>query len=321
MDSEGWFHETEAYWPGQRFSLKMQAMLHEEQTEFQLAQVFDSHAYGRVLVLDGVIQLTEKDECSYQEMIAHVPLFAHPDPKRVLIIGGGDGGVARETAKHAGVEHIVQVEIDSAVPRLSKTYFVDTVATGFMDSRVDLRFMDGKEFLKTSTEVFDVIIVDSSDPIGPNISLFEKDFYSLVKTRLNPKNGIICTQGENQWLHLDFIHELMGRCKKVFGDNVTYYKTNTPTYPSGQIGFIVSCMDPSINMQVPSRERPEKEVFHYYTQEMHYNSFVLPQFSLDKLGKYEGFNRESQAKVKRKVALSVGIAGLVLGLVVLVVRK
>ncbi|RLN91172.1 hypothetical protein BBJ28_00012037, partial [Nothophytophthora sp. Chile5] len=238
-----WFSETEAMWPGQKFSLEMETVLFQGKSDFQDVLVFKSATYGHVLVLDGVIQLTERDEFAYQEMIAHLPLFAHAQPKRVLIVGGGDGGVLREVTKHACVEKVVMCEIDPMVCDVSKKYFGETMATAFEDPRLTLIHADAAVYLRENTEKFDVMIVDSSDPVGPAEVLYRAEFYQSMKDSLAP-NGIVCTQGECLWLHLDLIVDVMTRCQSIF-PTINYSYTTIPTYPSGQIGFIMCSLDES----------------------------------------------------------------------------
>merc|ERR1719215_1875815 len=157
--------------------------------------VFDSTDWGRVLVLDGVIQLTERDESSYQEMMAHLPLFAHTEPKQVLVVGGGDGGVVREVAKHACVEKVTHCEIDEGVIEAAKKYF-PTMAKGFASPKVNVIVGDGVAFVTEAAEnSYDVVIVDSSDPVGPAEGLFSPKFYAAVHRILKP-GGVLCAQGE-----------------------------------------------------------------------------------------------------------------------------
>ena len=174
----GWFYEKNCQWPGQAMGLEIKEMLLEQKTKYQDLKVFESATWGKVLVLDGVIQLTEKDEMSYQEMLAHIPMFSHPNPKRVLIVGGGDGGILREVCKHNCVEQIVQCEIDSAVIEASKT-FLPEISKSFDDKRLKLIIGDAVDFVieEAKDEIFDVIIVDSSDPVGPAEKLFSEEFY------------------------------------------------------------------------------------------------------------------------------------------------
>ena len=194
---------------------------------------FRSTNHGMVLVLDGVIQVTESDEFSYQEMIAHIPMFAHGNAEKVLVIGGGDGGVLREVrhgescddlrrftphqltlsrsqiCKHQGVKEVVICEIDEDVISYSKKY-LPSLACGYDDPRVTVKVMDGAEFMRQNPGVFDVIITDSSDPIGPASVLFEAPFYRGMYDAL-ADGGIICTQGECMWLHKDLIKPLVDK--------------------------------------------------------------------------------------------------------------
>ena len=225
----------------------MEEVLVNGRSKFQDVLVFKSKTYGTVLVLDGVIQVTERDEFAYQEMIAHLPIFAcSTAPKKVLIVGGGDGGVLREVVKHAGIEEIHMCEIDEQVVEVGKKFFSKTMATAFDDSRVKLFIDDAARYLREegAGQNYDVIICDSSDPVGPADVLFQPEFFLSMKNALNPKTGVICTQGECQWLHLDFIHGVIGKVRDLF-PSVKYAYTTIPTYPSGQIGFLIASLDAS----------------------------------------------------------------------------
>jgi len=230
-----------------------------------------------VLVLDGVIQVTERDEFAYQEMMAHIPLFAHPNPEKVLVIGGGDGGILREIAKHPGVKEIFICELDEDVIKYSKQY-LPSLAKGYDDPRVTTKVMDGALFMDENQGNFDVIITDSSDPIGPASVLFETPFYNSMYHSLKD-GGIVCTQGENIWLHLDLIKPLMNSISQIY-QTIEYAYTTIPTYPSGQIGFIIagkgrgSCKKPH---GTPSET--QQESFKYYSSKIHEASFVLPAFA------------------------------------------
>ncbi|RLN61069.1 hypothetical protein BBJ28_00007015 [Nothophytophthora sp. Chile5] len=280
-----WFSETEAMWPGQKFSLEMETVLFQGKSNFQDVLVFKSATYGHVLVLDGVIQLTERDEFAYQEMIAHLPLFAHAQPKRVLIVGGGDGGVLREVTKHACVEKVVMCEIDPMVCDVSKKYFGETMATAFEDPRLTLIHADAAVYLRENTEEkFDVMIVDSSDPVGPAEVLYRAEFYQSMKDSLAP-NGIVCTQGECLWLHLDLIVDVMSRCQSIF-PTINYSYTTIPTYPSGQIGFIMCSLDESEGALATPKRTPDakmEQTLRYYNAKIHEASFVLPNFAERKI--------------------------------------
>lgn len=274
---DGWFHERGVMWPGQAMSLKVEEVLHTGKSLYQDLLVFKSANHGNVLVLDGVIQVTERDEHAYQEMISHLPLYAHANPKRVLVIGGGDGGVLREVARHPGVEEIVICELDEQVIQISKKY-LPSLAKGFDDPRVTVQIMDGNKFMKANQEVFDVIITDSSDPVGPAAVLFETPFYRAMHASLR-NGGIVCTQGECMWLHLDLIKPLITSIAQFY-DSVEYAYTTIPTYPSGQIGFILATKGRG-SCKVAARQ-PDSVVTNqlkYYTQEMHGAAFILPAFA------------------------------------------
>nr|CCA19405.1 unnamed protein product [Albugo laibachii Nc14] len=278
-DTKEWFTETEALWPGQRFALQMEKVLYRGKSDFQDILVFESSTYGNVLVLDGIIQATERDEFAYQEMISHLPLFAHAEPKNVLIVGGGDGGVLREVVKHDCVERIVMCEIDPKVCEVSKQFFATSLAVAFDDRRLHLIHADAAKYLKDeSSEKFDVIIVDSSDPVGPAQVLFQTKFYQDMRDALST-DGIICTQGECLWLHLDLIKTVMSECNAIF-PTVQYAYTTIPTYPSGQIGFVI-CANEKTDLRKPKRgPTPDMEKsLRYYSPSMHHGAFILPAFA------------------------------------------
>lgn len=287
----GWFRESEALWPGQALHLKVKAELTHFQSKYQDILVFDSESYDRVLVLDGVIQLTEKDEPGYQEMIAQVPLFASEYVENVLIIGGGDGGVLREVCKHKRVKSITMCEIDKDVIETSKKFFKDSMATSYGDSRLNIVYKDGAEFLdqcKDSGKRFDLIIVDSSDPVGPAETLYTKEFYSKMHSVLS-ENGLLCMQGENMFLHLDLISDLINFCKNLF-PSVAYFNTLVPTYPSGSIGFVICsklkehALDTvCISAQKEYERMESSNAFKYYSSEVHQAAFVLPKFVTERL--------------------------------------
>ncbi|KAJ3104196.1 hypothetical protein HDU97_009451 [Phlyctochytrium planicorne] len=303
---DGWFKETPTMWPGQAMTLQVEEILHTEKSLYQDVLVFKSKSHGNVLILDGVIQCTEKDEFSYQEMIAHLPLNAHPNPKNVgffqflnivvtavmtfdaapviLVIGGGDGGVLREVVKHECVESVTLVDIDEAVPRVSKLY-LPYMAVGFNHPKVKLHIGDGFAYLKENPGSYDVIITDSSDPVGPAESLFQESFYSLMKSSLK-EGGIICTQGECQWLHAELIKKVLDSSKKMY-PVVEYAWASVPTYPCGNMGFILCCNQEGRIIRNPCRrftKEFEAANLRYYNAEVHSAAFVLPQFTKNALG-------------------------------------
>eukprot|EP01035_Chromulina_nebulosa_P021390 gene21390-27713_t len=280
---DGWFGENETLWPGQKFSIQVDEVLLNGRSEFQDILVFRSKTYGHVLVLDGVIQLTERDEFAYQEMITHLPLFAHPNPKKVLIIGGGDGGVLREVVKHPSVTTVHMCEIDRQVVEVGKKYFRETLSTAFDDPKVTLIFDDAAKYLlqESNLKQYDVIICDSSDPVGPAETLFQPQFFQSMYNALAP-GGIVCTQGECQWLHLDLIANVLGYVRNIF-PVVTYAYSTVPTYPSGQIGFVIASNDKTITPSEPSRPPLDEMNLRYYTSPIHRAAFVLPAFASKKL--------------------------------------
>ncbi|KAF9804524.1 hypothetical protein IEO21_09348 [Rhodonia placenta] len=269
---DGWFREISSQWPGQAMTLKVKKVLHVEKSLYQDVLVFESETYGNVLVLDGVIQCTERDEFSYQEMIAHLPLASHPNPKKVLVIGGGDGGVVREVLKHDIVENVVLCDIDEAVIRVSKQY-LPHMSSLLSDPRVTVYVGDGFKFLSDNTSTYDVIITDSSDPVGPAASLFQKPYFELLHGALTP-GGHISTQAECLWLHLPLINELRTMTRGLF-PVAEYAYTTIPTYPSGQIGFVVCSKEPGRDVKAPLRAVTPTR---YYNAEVHKAAFVLPEF-------------------------------------------
>ena len=182
-----WFSET--LHPNIQQLLRVRRTLYRGRSAFQQIQILDTYEYGRALILDGVVQTTEGDEHVYHEMLTHLPMLTHPNPKRVLIIGAGDGGILREVLKHP-VETVTLVEIDAAVIRLYKKYLRKICGECFEDARARVLVDDGAKFLKTTSETFDVILVDSPDPIGPGKVLFGRAFYEDAAARLTPQ-GIV----------------------------------------------------------------------------------------------------------------------------------
>ncbi|XP_024399842.1 spermidine synthase 2 isoform X3 [Physcomitrium patens] len=268
-------------------SLKVEKVLFEGKSDYQDVVVFESATYGRVLVLDGVIQLTQRDECAYQEMITHLPLCSIPNPKKVLVVGGGDGGVLREIARHKSVDQIDICEIDKMVVDVAKEFFPD-VAVGFEDPRVNLHIGDGVAFLREVPEgTYDAIIVDSSDPVGPAQALFERPFYRTLDQALRP-GGVICTQAESLWVHMPIIKNIVSACRHTFKGSINYAWTSVPTYPSGLIGFMLcSKAGPAVNFLEPCNpidqaidpEKSSRRPMKFYNSAMHAAAFSLPQFA------------------------------------------
>ncbi|CAN6444430.1 unnamed protein product [Victoria cruziana] len=274
-------------WAGEAQSLKVEKILYQGKSKYQEIMVFESTSYGKVLVLDGIVQLSEKDECAYQEIIAHIPLCSIKSPKNVLVVGGGDGGVLREISRHPSVERIDICEIDEMVINVSKQFFPD-LYVGFEDPRVHLHVGDATEFLRVAPRgTYDVIIVDSSDPIGPAVELVETPFFVSTARALRP-GGILINQMESMWLGKQLIRDILTNCRGVFKGSVRYAWTSVPTYPSGVIGFLVCSTegDEPINFLEPVNpiERLELEGSTNSKRELKfYNSEVIIQLIIPQL--------------------------------------
>ncbi|KAL0573667.1 hypothetical protein V5O48_008296 [Marasmius crinis-equi] len=276
---DGWFREISSQWPGQAMTLQVNKILHVEKSLYQDVLVFESATYGNVLVLDGAIQVTERDEFSYQEMISFLPLASHPNPERVLVIGGGDGGVVREVLKYKSVKEVVLCDIDEAVIRVSKLY-LQHMSELLEDPKVTVHIGDGFKFLKDHEGTYDVIVTDSSDPVGPAESLFQKPYYQLLFDALRP-GGHISAQGECLWLHLPLIQNVQQAARDVGFAQVEYGFTTIPTYPSGQIGFLLAAKateNGSVHdLKVPAKS-PDSPT-RYWNPDIHRAAFVVPEFA------------------------------------------
>lgn len=249
-------------------------------TPFQTIDIYDTAKVGKLMLLDNIIQLTEYDEFAYQEMMAHIPMFAHVNPRRALVIGGGDGGVLRELAKHTSLEEIDICEIDGEVINAVKE-FIPSMACGFDDPRVKINIEDGSKYIQRFENYYDVIVVDSTDPGGPGEPLFGEDFYRNMKKSLRD-GGIIATQAESIYLLPEVVKHLMGVTRECF-KNYGYASILVPTYPTGTIG--VCCGSDKYNVKYPVREIPPemRDNLRYYTSAIHSASFVLPKFGEDLL--------------------------------------
>ena len=256
--------------------------LYEANSDFQKVEVYETHAYGNMLTLDGMVMTTEKDEYVYHEMIAHVPLFTHPSPKRVLVIGGGDGGTVREILKNKNVEEVVMVEIDQLVIDASKE-FLPSISCALESPKLSLRVEDGIKFVReTKDEAFDIVIVDSTDPVGPAEGLFTDGFYQDVYRVLN-KNGIMITQSESPRFNQKVFKEIFDCYVGIFGeDKVHTYLAYVPTYPTGMWSFSYcskGIAHPLDLLDEKYRSNFFKEnKLNYYNEGVHQASFALPNF-------------------------------------------
>lgn len=298
---DGWFMEKNSQWPGQANSLKVKEVLLHKKTEFQDLLVFESSDWGKVLVLDGVIQISERDEMSYQEMMAHLPMFSHAKPSKVLIIGGGDGGMLREVCKHDCVESVTMCEIDGDVPEASKK-FMPSIGCAFSNPKANLIIGDGVAFAeKAEANSYDVMIIDSSDPVGPAEKLFSKEFYANAERILKP-GGVLCAQGECLWIHADLIKEMVTEMGAPFAC-CEYGSIQVPTYPSGQIGALLARKkggSGDVSCAHACREVSDKMDLRYYSAEMHQAAFVLPKFMKTRL--YGDGDGPALKKVRREDA-------------------
>lgn len=282
--SEGWTG-TDALWnvwftelhEGQiGLSIKVKRLLHSGQTPYQRLDILDTYQYGRMLVLYGSVMLTEKDEFFYHEMIVHPAMLVHAEPKRVLVVGGGDGGSLREVLKHRTVESATLVEIDQEVVERSKEFF-SWAAPAFGDRRSRVVFEDAARFLVTDDATYDVIIVDSADPVGPATSLFDAGFYKSCSDRLSD-SGAAVFQTLSPWYHAEKVDEVFRGLREVF-PVVRMYLTFVPTYPSAiwSFAFCSKKLDPLANFDDESYARAGIET-KYYNPGIHRGAFALPNF-------------------------------------------
>ncbi|MBA9087759.1 spermidine synthase [Fontibacillus solani] len=271
---ELWF--TEKQTPVFGITAKIRETLIVEKTDFQDLSMLDTEEFGRMLVLDGMVMTTVKDEFVYHEMVAHPALFTHPNPKHVLVVGGGDGGVIREVVKHPGVEKAVLVDIDGKVIEYSKKYLPE-IACELDNPRVEVQVNDGYMHIIQSKNKYDVIMVDSTEPVGPAAPLFERGFYQGIYEALKD-DGIFVAQTDNPWFKADLIQKVNKDVKEIF-PIVRVYGANIPTYPSGLWTFTMGSKtyDP---LEVDETKIPEINT-KYYTPRLHKAAFVLPKFVED----------------------------------------
>lgn len=273
------FDETLHKGYGQRF--EAQNILFDQKTDHQHLVIFENSIFGRVMMLDGVVQTTERDEFVYHEMFAHVPLSAHKAPKRVLIVGGGDGGLLREVCRHQVVESITMVEIDDQVVELSKRYLPNHSQGAFSDSRLHLVIQDASEYLKEADAgSYDVILCDSTDPIGPAEALFASPFYADMK-RCLAKDGIVVTQNGVSFLQLDEIATTAKRMGQYFAKQ-TFYAAPPPTYIGGSMYCAWGSDEPGYlqvsEAYLAERVAPFQDVLRYYHPRLHRAAFCLPRY-------------------------------------------
>ena len=271
-----WFEE--ALHPGLTQRLSMDRILFQEKTDLQDLVIFENRGFGRVLALDGVVQTTEGDEFIYHEMLSHVPILAHGAASRVLIIGGGDGGMAREALKHPSIEGVTMVEIDPSVVALCQAHLPSISAGAFDNPRLNVVIANGAKFVEETELRWDVIIIDSTDPLGPGEVLFSERFYKGCKRCLNP-GGILVTQNGVPYMQGDEVRNSFQRLTPYFQD-VWFYVASVPTYQGGHMafGWGTDTTGHRATTIYDVRERFKGAGFEtrYYTPEVHVASFALP---------------------------------------------
>jgi len=271
---EMWLKEMQV--EGAAMTYKIKETFVRKQTKYQDLAIVDSEVFGKMLLLDGIVQTTEKDEYVYHEMITHIPLFAHPNPKKVLVVGGGDGGAIREILKHKSVEKAVLCEIDGDVIEQCKKY-LPTISCALDDPRCEVFVGDGIKYVRERKNQFDVIIVDSTDPINMAEGLFGGSFYKDVFEALT-EGGMFVAQTETPFFLPDTVKKVFNDAKAIF-PVTKLYMAAIPTYPGGYWSFTIGSkgLDPS---QIDISSIPPLDT-KYYTPEIHKACFVLPKFIKD----------------------------------------
>ncbi len=280
LDPKEWI--TEKHQNASALSFRCRKKLFSGQSPLQKVEIYETQEHGRVLLNDGCFMLSERDEAIYHEMMTHVPLFTHPDPRRILIIGGGDGGTAREVLRHSNVQRVVMVEIDAMVVEACREHIPQT-AQALEDPRLELIIADGVEFVRHSQESFDVILVDSTDPVGPAQPLFGKEFYADIFSRLS-EEGIVVAQGESPFYETSMQKTLLEIMGELF-PLVRPYNFSNLTYPGGLWSFMFASKGPHpLKDFAPEKLKSQGLEFFYYNGEIHCSSFALPQFMRQNLG-------------------------------------
>lgn len=289
-----WFFESEDDSIKCYYSYKK--LLFDENSAFQNVKVYESEAYGKVLVIDDFIMLTEKDEFVYHELMGHVPIGFHPKPEKILVIGGGDGGSVREIVKHKFVKEVILCEIDELVVSASKKFF-PSVASGLNDSRVSVKIADGIEYIKKHKNTFDIIIVDSTDPVGPGEVLFTQDFYQSVSNSLC-QGGLMIAQTESPWSDVKMLRNIAKNITSAFSYSERIVAP-IPTYPRGYWSFTMATNHTSsLSSFNYSRFDNMWQDMEYLTAGMIPGVFEIPAFFKKKL---KGFERSREDALKAAV--------------------
>lgn len=278
---ELWY--TEQHSPNVKFSIKVDKHLYSEQSKFQRIDIMKSYEFGTFLTLDGLMMVTERDEFIYHDMMVHVPMAVNPNIKKVLVIGGGDGGTVRELTRYQSIEHIDLVEIDEMVVKACRTYLQQT-ACKLDDPRVHIYFEDGLRFVRAKQNEYDLILVDSTDPFGPGEGLFTKEFYGNCYKALK-EDGILINQHESPYyqMHANSLEMAYEKLVNIF-PVTKFYSANIPTYSSGQwlFGFASKKLHPIKDLQEDAWQKFGLKT-KYYNTWIHRGSFALPNYILDLL--------------------------------------
>jgi spermidine synthase len=288
MAEKRWIAETLFDDLGFRMSYRMEKVLYETQTEHQHLVLFEHGFFGKMLMLDGATQITKRDEFIYQEMMSHVPLFAHGNAREVLIIGGGDCGIAEEVLKHKTVRRLTQVEIDPAVVEFAKEHFPEFTKPVFADKRFASVIDDGMKYVARTERRFDVIIVDSTDPQGPGKVLFSQKFYAACKSCMQ-KGGVMVTQNGVPIFQPAELASSIGKFRRLFADGACYVAA-IPTYVGGHMAMGWASDDRQLR-QTPAKtltaryRRAGSFSTKYWTPEVHAAAFALPRFIAEMVAK------------------------------------
>jgi spermidine synthase len=266
-----WFYEH--YRDISAIGIHTTGLLHAEKSEFQSIAVHETAGHGRLLTLDDMVMLTELDEFVYHDLLTHVPLCVHPDPREVLVVGGGDGGSVREVCKHPGVQRVVQCEIDERVTRVCQAH-IPSVAGALDDPRVELVFADAAAYVKSQRGRFDAILVDSTEPIGPAAALFAEEFFRDLKAALRP-GGVISSQAESPFYAPEVVRELFATVRRVFTQVHGYFGV-VPTYPGG--GWVFCMASDTLGPDDVDLERAAALTSRYYSPTIAGGAFALPPF-------------------------------------------
>ena len=274
IEMDFWFTETLHDVVGT--TIKVREKIFSGRSNYQKIEIVDTYQFGRALILEGSVQLTEKDEFIYHEMISHVSLFTHPNPEHVLVIGGGDGGTIREVMKHPTVTRAKLVEIDPLVIEKSKE-FLSFVSCEMENPRVEVIIQDGINYVKGHKGAFDVILIDSTDPVGPAVDLFKREFFRDIHDALRD-DGIMVGQSESPFFDQHLVRELYATLKPLFPIRKMYL-TPVPSYPSGlwSFAFCSKKYDPILDNRCEELRRLNLNT-RYYNGAMHQAAFAIPNF-------------------------------------------